>query len=266
MFCWMTKAPQWIAKVLYIVLEVGHERRASTPQRWYYNTLVAPYGAYGHFIQKDGGAHMNTMATKSRSIHIFFAGAAFVDAKANSRAFRNRVVKQIPVQTSQSFHTFYKNCNNCSDDVIMFRAYLRPCSHVRPARIAGWMQNSIFCLQPPGDSETRKSFYDSIVSGCIPVFFELPYIPTRVTYPFDTKIDYSKFTVKIPANKTITEMLDPYRHDVDAVKQLQRNLARVAKYLQYNDISTPDVDGDAFHLLMDQVGEHFGFVDKSLLF
>ena len=124
----------------------------------------------------------------------------------------------------------------------------------------------MFCLQPPGDTATRKSFYDSIISGCIPVLFELSYIPTRVTYPFDTKIDYSKFTVMIPANKTFTEVLDPYRHDTDAVKQLQKNLARVAKYLQYNDISTPDVDVDAFHLILDQVGEHFGFVDKSLLF
>ena len=70
----------------------------------------------------------------------------------------------------------------------------------------------------------------------------------------------------IPANKTFTDVLGSYRHNHDAVKQLQKNLARVAKYLQYNDISTPDVDIDAFHLLLDQVGEHFGFVDEMLLF
>ena len=123
----------------------------------------------------------------------------------------------------------------------------------------------MFCLQPPGDTATRKSFYDSVISGYIPVLFELPYIPTHATYPFETKIDYSNFTVMIPANKTFTNILDPYRHDTDAVKQLQKNLARVAKYLQYNDITTPDVDVDAFQLLLHQVGEHFGFVDKSLL-
>ena len=69
----------------------------------------------------------------------------------------------------------------------------------------------------------------------------------------------------IPANKTFTEVLDPYRYDTDAVTQLQKNLARVAKFLQYNDITTADVDVDAFHLLLDQVLEHFGFVDRFLL-
>ena len=32
-------------------------------------------------------------------------------------------------------------------------------------------QQSIFCLEPPGHGEMRKSAMDSILSGCIPVFF-----------------------------------------------------------------------------------------------
>ena len=32
-------------------------------------------------------------------------------------------------------------------------------------------QHSVFCLQPPGDMPTRKSVFDTILSGCIPVFF-----------------------------------------------------------------------------------------------
>eukprot|EP00928_Gymnodinium_smaydae_P081339 TRINITY_DN64886_c0_g1_i1.p1 TRINITY_DN64886_c0_g1~~TRINITY_DN64886_c0_g1_i1.p1 ORF type:complete len:472 (+),score=24.68 TRINITY_DN64886_c0_g1_i1:28-1416(+) len=31
--------------------------------------------------------------------------------------------------------------------------------------------DSVFCLQPPGDTLTRRSFYQSIVYGCIPVVF-----------------------------------------------------------------------------------------------
>ncbi|KAI3988727.1 hypothetical protein MKX01_001499 [Papaver californicum] len=34
---------------------------------------------------------------------------------------------------------------------------------------------SEFCLQPPGDSPTRKSVFDSLISGCIPVLFD-PFI------------------------------------------------------------------------------------------
>ncbi len=32
-------------------------------------------------------------------------------------------------------------------------------------------QRAIFCPAPPGDSITRKSIFDSLVSGCIPVIF-----------------------------------------------------------------------------------------------
>ncbi|BBM98936.1 xyloglucan galactosyltransferase MUR3 [Marchantia polymorpha subsp. ruderalis] len=31
---------------------------------------------------------------------------------------------------------------------------------------------SQFCLQPPGDSPTRRSFFDALVAGCIPVIFK----------------------------------------------------------------------------------------------
>ena len=33
------------------------------------------------------------------------------------------------------------------------------------------MSRSTFCLQPAGDSPTRKGFWDSIILGCIPVIF-----------------------------------------------------------------------------------------------
>ena len=32
-------------------------------------------------------------------------------------------------------------------------------------------RESVFCLQPPGDMPTRKSVFDAILSGCIPVLF-----------------------------------------------------------------------------------------------
>lgn len=33
------------------------------------------------------------------------------------------------------------------------------------------MAHSQFCIQPPGDSPTRRGFYDSVLLGCIPVVF-----------------------------------------------------------------------------------------------
>jgi len=40
-----------------------------------------------------------------------------------------------------------------------------------PVHVMDVFQNSVFCLQPPGDSFTRRSTFDSILAGCIPVFF-----------------------------------------------------------------------------------------------
>ncbi|GJP65197.1 hypothetical protein CLOP_g22103 [Closterium sp. NIES-67] len=46
---------------------------------------------------------------------------------------------------------------------------LRGCTD--PRRVAGVMLQAEFCLQPVGDSQTRRSFFDSIIAGCIPVVF-----------------------------------------------------------------------------------------------
>ena len=35
-------------------------------------------------------------------------------------------------------------------------------------------RRSVFCLEPPGFSPPRKSFVDSFLSGCLPVFFYKP--------------------------------------------------------------------------------------------
>ncbi|KAK9181965.1 hypothetical protein WN944_025106 [Citrus x changshan-huyou] len=40
-----------------------------------------------------------------------------------------------------------------------------------PSEILGVMSKSQFCLQAPGDSFTRRSTFDSVLAGCIPVFF-----------------------------------------------------------------------------------------------
>ncbi|CAL4920730.1 unnamed protein product [Urochloa decumbens] len=45
------------------------------------------------------------------------------------------------------------------------------CRNHTPANIMRLFQKASFCLQPPEDSWTRRSVFDSMVAGCIPVFF-----------------------------------------------------------------------------------------------
>ncbi len=89
-------------------------------------------------------------------------------------------------------------------------------------------------FQPAGDSPTRKSFYDSIMCGCIPVIFE-----KGVRYPFQDIFIYERFTVFIDRNdielhgKSVEDVLGAY--STEEIYELQKNLALVARYLQYGN-------------------------------
>jgi hypothetical protein len=66
-----------------------------------------------------------------------------------------------------------------------------------PANIMRLFQKATFCLQPPGDSPTRRSVFDSMVAGCIPVFFHTG--SAYKQYPWHLpKDDHLKFSVFIP--------------------------------------------------------------------
>ncbi|MQL74303.1 hypothetical protein Taro_006660 [Colocasia esculenta] len=40
-----------------------------------------------------------------------------------------------------------------------------------PDQVLEVMMGSEFCMQPPGDSFTRRSVFDAVLAGCVPVFF-----------------------------------------------------------------------------------------------
>jgi hypothetical protein len=66
-----------------------------------------------------------------------------------------------------------------------------------PANIMRLFQKATFCLQPPGDSPTRRSVFDSMVDGCIPVFFHTG--TAYEQYPWHLPEDgHLKYSVFIP--------------------------------------------------------------------
>lgn len=58
----------------------------------------------------------------------------------------------------------HAECNHlvCSNDHVC---------HQQPQIVYKLALESVFCLQPPGDSPTRKGIFDSLLCGCIPVLF-----------------------------------------------------------------------------------------------
>mmetsp|Transcript_23703 Transcript_23703/g.57875 ORF Transcript_23703/g.57875 Transcript_23703/m.57875 type:complete len:486 (-) Transcript_23703:145-1602(-) len=61
---------------------------------------------------------------------------------------------------------------------------------------AQMLNSSQFCLVPPGTVGWSPRLFDAIYAGCIPVI-----IAQNTVFPFETEIDYSKFSVRIPTDE-----------------------------------------------------------------
>ncbi|KAL8280003.1 hypothetical protein RQP46_007584 [Phenoliferia psychrophenolica] len=114
------------------------------------------------------------------------------------------------------------------------------------------MLQSTFCLQPPGDSATRKGFWESILMGCIPVVFR------RETYArvWDG-IDWDEIAVVVEEEDFLESQADIVRTlegvSQRDVKRRQRDIATLAARVQYGmPTSGEGVEwgGDAFGMLL----------------
>ena len=239
--------------VVNIVLEIDdvkhHEKRPLA------SMFVAPYPSDGHFTSPGGGEYVNSLFKHKRDVFILFAGKTRKHSlKTPPHAMRNSVIAQLKTRTDHSYHKF-KEERGGEIPVDSIPLHYAPHDCRKPPydeQTTEWMRHSVFCLQPPGDSNSRKSFFDALISGCIPVLFQLSYV-NHVTYPFEEYIDYSKFTVTVPLNKSVKQTLRKYRKNAAVISELQENLRQIMQYLQYNDPSAYDVGDDAFTLLVKEM-------------
>lgn len=76
------------------------------------------------------------------------------------------------------------------------------------------MMSSRFCLQAPGDSFTRRSTFDAILSGCIPVFFSRHMAYTQYMWFLpDDRDSYSVF-VDTPEGGPVTTDIEKLLSDI----------------------------------------------------
>ena len=94
---------------------------------------------------------------------------------------------------------------------------------------------SQFCPAPAGDSVTRKSIFDSLVAGCIPVLFSRASLNQYSWHISDEEVD--KVAVFIPMLNIIngtTNFLDILRSiSAQEIIEKQRYIAEIAPRLQY---------------------------------
>ncbi|KAF7837041.1 putative xyloglucan galactosyltransferase GT14 [Senna tora] len=89
-----------------------------------------------------------------------------------------------------------------------------------PINVIKVFEKSVFCLQPPGDSYTRRSIFDSMLAGCVPVFF----------HPGTA---YSQYLWFLPRNRTKYSVYIPVRD----VKDWDVNVERVLMGFSEDEVS-----------------------------
>ena len=215
--------------------------------------IVAPYPAYGHL---DGQAashdsYINQLLASNRTVFLFLAAGTRRSNPFRASIFDNILSNPSCHKTDLSYGEFTKNINRQNKTLqakqLPDSVWLttRECQGRHHLFTHDWMTRSVFCLQPPGDSPTRKSFYDAIIAGCIPAIFKEKY---QVKYPFQSNIDYSQFTVSIEEDfivKNKTSILTMLKNIPQSkIKQMQISMSKVQQYLQY---SLPIVNGASHH-------------------
>ncbi|KAF2582999.1 hypothetical protein F2Q68_00001284 [Brassica cretica] len=121
-----------------------------------HNEFAIPYPTYFHPTSTfEIRQWQDKIKLTNRTVLFSFAGA-----QRPSRSQNGLVRTQVIQQCKSSSKTCrFLDCdvkaNGCDDPMSLMKLF----------------ESSVFCLQPPGDSLTRRSVFDSILAGCIPVFF-----------------------------------------------------------------------------------------------
>ena len=243
--------------VAFIGIEQDIWRRQTTKP-----LIVAPYPSYGHFLSDQPLAtarnqYLTTLYSDTRDVTLFLAsGTRF----ASHGGIRARVIKQLPrpiYSTYDAYTRLHPNMTSQPSNVFLATP---ECWGKHHEYTMTWMKHSLFCLQPSGDSPTRKSFYDAIISGCIPVLFNVA--NKRVKYPFDTHLNYSAFTVQLEEadvnnGALLTDLMKPYMSRA-VIERMQAALLQVVPFFQYNVLvsnSTTDTHDDALYYVLQDVKE-----------
>lgn len=154
-----------------------------------------------------------------------------------------------------------QQCTSAGPNCTRLDCAMIKCSH-EPEPIYTSLLNATFSLQPRGDTATRRSVIDSIVAGCIPVFFHEDTAQTQ--YPWHLPPDYENFSVFIPeaqikdgtANvQTILAAISPTQ-----VTRMRQRLIAIIPHVLYRhpktmDTTMLDTMRDAFDVTIDGLAQ-----------
>ncbi|KAM1036726.1 hypothetical protein ACFX2I_031561 [Malus domestica] len=135
-----------------------------------------------------------------------------------------------------------------------------------PSSVMRVFQSSVYCLQPGGDSYTRRSTFDSILAGCIPVFFHPGAAYSQ--YLWHLPKNHSSYSVYIPVRVaddmpgSIEEILLGISKDKEL--SMREEVIRLIPNLSYADPRSRLETEDAFDLAIKGILERIEDVRKVI--
>lgn len=209
----------WGNKLLFLPAAKNMSMLVVESSPWNANDFGIPYPTYFH-PAKDSEVFewQERMRSLERKWLFSFAGAPRPD---NPKSIRGQIIDQ---------------CRNSNVGKLLECDFGESKCHA-PSSIMQMFQGSLFCLQPQGDSYTRRSAFDSMLAGCIPVFFHPGSAYTQYTWHLPK--NYTTYSVFIPEddirkrNMSIEERL--LQIPPEQVKIMRENVISLIPGLIYAD-------------------------------
>lgn len=170
----------WGNKLLFLPAARNMSMLVVESSPWNANDFGIPYPTYFHPARDaDVFIWQDRMRKLERPYLFSFAGAP---RPGNPKSIRGQIIDQ---------------CKKTSVCKLLECDFGESKCH-SPSSIMKMFQSSLFCLQPQGDSYTRRSAFDSMLAGCIPVFFHPGSAYTQYTWHLPK--NFTTYSVFIPEN------------------------------------------------------------------
>ncbi|KAF8395129.1 hypothetical protein HHK36_019070 [Tetracentron sinense] len=217
---------------------------------WSSNDFAIPYPTYFHPSRDcEVFQWQNRMRRQKRPLLFSFAGAP---RPSLNRSIRGQIIDQCQASG--------RKCKLLKCDTDENKCH-------NPYSVMKMFQSSVFCLQPPGDSYTRRSAFDSILAGCIPVFFHPG--SAYVQYIWHLPQNYTKYSVFVPeegirkGKVSIKKLL--LRISKEEVKAMREEVISLIPRIIYADPSSRlEILEDAFDLAVQGVIEKVNSVRREI--
>ncbi|KAG6493944.1 xyloglucan galactosyltransferase KATAMARI1 homolog [Zingiber officinale] len=239
-----TEDGDWGSKLLLLPELVNMTTLIIESSPWHRNDIAIPYPTYFHpSTVAELTAWQNRVLKQSRPWLFSFAGAPRWRPPNSTASLRDLSIEQ---------------CRASERCKLLDCAGERAGECFSPLRIMALFESSVFCLQPVGDSPTRRSTFDAMVAGCVPVFFHPGSAYTQ--YAWHLPRDYRRYSVFLPeevvrqGNESIELALR--KITVEEVAAMRKEVVGMLPRLVYGDRRRGAAEfEDAFDVAVERVIE-----------